>query len=250
MTMLSTFRKIRKNLVLNNKTSKYLQYAIGEILLVVIGILIALQINNWNEQRKEQNLERKALHSLKQNIVKDSLQASEKLLELAGLNTSLDSLKRFVINDSEKLPVDLNFTDAFLSTISFISEKSTFDELKSSGRLQLIRNKSLSDSLMGYYNFLDDRVKTFSASLATYARDNFAPYLMSRYKLQYDYPGDLFANYIPTTEDLNMLKNDRFFSNAINYRSYMLTNLKLIFEDMLDRIDNLLQLINKELNEN
>src|SRR6056297_2397045 len=49
--MIKFLRKIRQNLLMENKTTKYLKYAIGEILLVVIGILIALQINNWNEQK-------------------------------------------------------------------------------------------------------------------------------------------------------------------------------------------------------
>ncbi|NNC44454.1 MAG: hypothetical protein HKN99_01055 [Winogradskyella sp.] len=55
--MIKFFRKIRYNLMEQNKTGKYFKYAIGEIILVVIGILIALQINNWNEQRKEKQQE-------------------------------------------------------------------------------------------------------------------------------------------------------------------------------------------------
>ncbi len=51
--MIKFFRKIRQNLFMENKTGKYFKYAIGEIILVVIGILIALQINNWNEKRKD-----------------------------------------------------------------------------------------------------------------------------------------------------------------------------------------------------
>ena len=53
--MVKFFRKIRQNLLMENKTGKYFKYAIGEIILVVIGILIALQINNWNEKRKINN---------------------------------------------------------------------------------------------------------------------------------------------------------------------------------------------------
>ncbi len=51
--MIKFFRKIRQNLLMENKTGQYLKYALGEIILVVIGILIALSINNWNEHRKE-----------------------------------------------------------------------------------------------------------------------------------------------------------------------------------------------------
>ena len=56
--MINFFRRIRKQLADDNKPLKYARYAIGEIVLVVIGILIALSINNWNEQRKNNNLER------------------------------------------------------------------------------------------------------------------------------------------------------------------------------------------------
>jgi len=53
--MIKLFRRIRQNLLMENKSGKYFKYAIGEIILVVIGILIALQINNWNEIRKKKS---------------------------------------------------------------------------------------------------------------------------------------------------------------------------------------------------
>jgi hypothetical protein len=56
--MIKLFRNIRKNLIAQGKTTNYLKYAIGEIVLVVIGILIALQVNVWNEQRKQNTLEK------------------------------------------------------------------------------------------------------------------------------------------------------------------------------------------------
>ena len=67
--MISFFRKMRQNLLNEGKTARYLKYAMGEILLVVIGILIALQINNWNDARKTRT---KELHYL-QNIKSDLL---------------------------------------------------------------------------------------------------------------------------------------------------------------------------------
>ena len=67
--MIKFFRKIRQNLLMENKTSKYFKYAIGEIVLVVIGILIALQINNWNENRKLENSKQKLMLALKNELV-------------------------------------------------------------------------------------------------------------------------------------------------------------------------------------
>ena len=63
--MIKFFRKIRYNLMETGKTGKYFKYAIGEIILVVIGILIALQINNWNESRKERIKEKAYLTRIK-----------------------------------------------------------------------------------------------------------------------------------------------------------------------------------------
>jgi sensor domain CHASE-containing protein len=69
--MLRFFRQIRQRLLTDNKFSKYLLYAVGEILLVVIGILIALQINNWNEERIKDNAVRSHLESLADAIEDD-----------------------------------------------------------------------------------------------------------------------------------------------------------------------------------
>ena len=71
--MIKFFRHIRQRLVIENRFSKYLLYAIGEIILVVIGILIALQINNWNEERKQDAIEIGYLKRLVNDLEKDKL---------------------------------------------------------------------------------------------------------------------------------------------------------------------------------
>jgi len=69
--MIKFFRKIRQKLLTENKFSKYLIYAFGEIVLVVIGILIALQINNWNQSKQEKTSLSEYLTSIAQNIKVD-----------------------------------------------------------------------------------------------------------------------------------------------------------------------------------
>ena len=71
--MIKFFRKIRYNLMEAGKIGKYFKYAIGEIVLVVIGILIALSINNWNEQRKTRLLEDSYNQSIKRDLINDHL---------------------------------------------------------------------------------------------------------------------------------------------------------------------------------
>ena len=70
--MIKFFRKIRQNLLSEGKTGKYFKYAIGEIVLVVIGILIALQINTWNENRNTYNLSKTHLNNIKKDLVADT----------------------------------------------------------------------------------------------------------------------------------------------------------------------------------
>src|SRR6056300_1437527 len=72
--MIKFFRKIRQNLLMENKTGKYLKYAIGEIALVVIGILIALSINNWNEDVKNKRMEISYLIRILNDIDNDIIQ--------------------------------------------------------------------------------------------------------------------------------------------------------------------------------
>ena len=104
--MIKLFRNIRQNLLAEGKTTKYFKYAIGEIILVVIGILIALQINNWNENRKTEYKIKNTLEALRSDLIQDTLLITEikpfineqyKLNEsfrtrVAGQNATIDTL--------------------------------------------------------------------------------------------------------------------------------------------------------------
>ena len=97
--MIKFFRNIRQSLIMENKTSKYLKYAIGEIVLVVIGILIALQINNWNQNRINKDYELKMLRELVEDLK----------LDTTFMNVQFKRIERFeesvnlVLNDPQNL---------------------------------------------------------------------------------------------------------------------------------------------------
>ena len=99
--MIKFFRHIRKSLLMENKTGKYFKYAIGEIVLVVIGILIALSINNWNENKKERKLETKVLSELLTSLENNYNYMLSDSLYRATWNASSDIVISFLENDLE-----------------------------------------------------------------------------------------------------------------------------------------------------
>ena len=100
--MIKFFRKIRLNLLSAGKTGKYMKYAIGEIVLVVIGILIALSINNWNEERKNEKELIEFLKSLKQELEIDIESYAERHSEYLEINADIETSLR-LIETSDKI---------------------------------------------------------------------------------------------------------------------------------------------------
>ena len=101
--MIKFFRHIRQNLIMENKTSKYLKYAIGEIVLVVIGILIALQINNWNEERKAKLSENQTLKNFVQDLKSDSISYSTNLQLLKEINALHQKLYEIGVKNNDTI---------------------------------------------------------------------------------------------------------------------------------------------------
>jgi len=99
--MINFFRKIRQKLLNENKLSKYLLYALGEIVLVVIGILIALQINNWNENKKDRRQERELLIQLESEFESNLSQLDQKMaMREEMISASLNLLNCIDYQDS------------------------------------------------------------------------------------------------------------------------------------------------------
>tara|TARA_B100000508_G_C11416000_1_gene255775 strand:+ start:198 stop:971 length:774 start_codon:yes stop_codon:yes gene_type:complete len=149
--MIKLFRKIRQKLLSENKFSKYLIYAIGEIVLVVIGILIALQINNWNENRKADINQLKYLNLLKKEALKN---ISNIDIELDRIKITTEGQKDiFQLIDEAKdtlseAHISQTFFNTFSNAIGFNYENSVLTEIKNSGELKNIKNDSLRTILL------------------------------------------------------------------------------------------------------
>jgi len=141
--MLKFFRQTRQKLLSENSFSKYLLYAAGEILLVMIGILLALQVNNWNEERKLQAAELAALENLHKEFVKNQAQFEKHIVPKKELT---EQWKTFLLKlgdknlSAEERPKMRNLPPGSETLhVSF----GILESLISSGKIELIRNDSL-----------------------------------------------------------------------------------------------------------
>lgn len=180
--MIKFFRKIRQNLIMENKTSKYFKYAAGEIVLVVIGILIALQINNWNENRKINNQETVYLQDLKNDITFDietlNARVANNNLMVHNIDTILtliSSKKKFTEQDETLLA---NMTLTLFGESYFIPEKGTINQIQSSSSGSFIKNKTLRDLIFRYYSNSERVEKNMEQSIQIYQHQIITPKLV------------------------------------------------------------------------
>jgi hypothetical protein len=162
--MIKFFRNIRKNLLSEGKTSKYVKYALGEILLVVIGILIALQINNWNEGQKKKTEIKNSLIALRNDLVQDTLLITAKLPFITQQYLLNESLRARVARpvatvDTLIQVMRYEFNPNWSAQISYNTNAST--SLNQTGLMESLPD-SLKTSIKNFYNkklFLADRVE-------------------------------------------------------------------------------------------
>ena len=148
--MIKFFRHIRRSLINENKMGKYFKYAIGEILLVVIGILIALSINNWNEERKNRDQEKLYLKDVYQDFTANKIQFDNVLIwyrEQLRITDSLIGLGP--ITNQNWNDINKNFSRAF-RPMSFDPKNSSIETLISSGNIDLVQNDSLKKLLLSW----------------------------------------------------------------------------------------------------
>ncbi|MFT6828233.1 MAG: hypothetical protein ACJAZV_001525 [Roseivirga sp.] len=157
--MINYLRKIRKKLADDNKPLKYFSYAFGEITLVVIGILIALSINNWNEIRKEEQQEiisyckigediesdKNRIETIIESIVKRQLVCKQLLLKLHS--TPKD--KSVILDD---------YLSAVRSNV-FYHNKAAISDITSSGKLSLLHNEELKKIILEYYTEMENTLR-------------------------------------------------------------------------------------------
>jgi len=158
--VLKFFRRIRQKLLSEGHLRKYLVYALGEIALVVIGILIALQINNWNEWRKERATEIELLNSLKEEITANIRQLEDGMsIHKTSKEKCVLLLKHF--GDLERI-INSEFLDSLVENISYPFEvnlkKGIVKSIIANGDLKTIKNEAIVEFITAF----EDRTQEIS----------------------------------------------------------------------------------------
>ena len=151
------FKNIRQKLASENKVTAYLRYAIGEIILVVIGILIALQVNNWNSARIEKNKESVYLKNIKRDLIEQIKSIDDQMNTEFGFSKTAKSILKYY-KEHHKFKVDSAFTSAIGSLTSrrtFVKINPTYTELLSSGNVDIISDNKFKGELINYYQELE-----------------------------------------------------------------------------------------------
>ena len=156
--MINFFRKKRKKMADDNKAIKYTRYAIGEIVLVVIGILIALSINNWNEQRKMNLQEQELLEGLEIEFTINHNRLEKVIQVQQKSNESANKIMTYFNQDISDIP-EVKF-DSLQSNIynawTFNPRKGLLNSVITSGQINLISNVELKNQLSSFEDMVND----------------------------------------------------------------------------------------------
>jgi hypothetical protein len=174
------------------KTGKYFKYAIGEIILVVIGILIALQINNWNENRKDRIEERYVLMQLETEFESNLEQLDEKIaIRKQTINASLKLLE---YTDNPSLRNNDSITKYIANTLDAPTFDPIINDLISSGKLQLLQNNRLKQ-LLSFWTSEIIQVTEDETNWSNVMLENYTPFLKKHCSYR-----NLMANYWKTNQ--------------------------------------------------
>ena len=215
--MIKFFRHIRQNLLSKGKTARYFKYAIGEIILVVIGILIALQINTWNESRQNNIKERNIISEIHQEFLKNKeqlafiksrhqyhLQQIGKVVDLFPINvttTNLDSLSHYMLES--------------LANWTFEPTQGRIQWLVNSTNFDLIKNEGLRDALLLWEPTFEDYHEDEQYSIA-FNKEELYPYLNKHFSRQLDLNDErMDLGVLETMEFENMMYSRRGDLRAI-----------------------------------
>ena len=238
--MLTFLRKIRRSLIESSSFRKYVLYAAGEIALVVIGILIALQINNWNEDRKTRQYESILLKELQVELKsnKDDIDQT-----VNTLNTAITANKVIVSLYENPPPysdtMDVHFARLY-SFSFFIANKTVYEKLKITG-IDIIQNEEIRKRVSALYTFHFSRLEEIEA---LYMHEHYVNYIKPIYMNEFttfDWPNSV------KIKDYDAFIRNESIIQALNFSIVNLGIVMGTHRNLSGEIDEVLGLIDQEL---
>jgi hypothetical protein len=255
--MIKLFRNIRQNLLNEGKTTKYFKYAIGEIILLVIGILIALSINTWNENRKAANEEIKILKALQADfkVSKERLEQTIKKQSIVLKYSHLLSeiYERQDTNDQKYFDTHLDSLSHLIAygTSWYRAEPVTgaYNSLTSAGKIDLIQNENLRNLLAQFIanveaGFEDQESSMSSLEKLSVVTSPFLYKIMSnKLRKRFNYSSRKIDSF---TVSESFFSNDGYFGNLF-LKSLDEENRLNYQKQMLEQVNSILNIIKQEL---
>ena len=248
--MIKLFRKIRQKLLTENKFSKYLLYAIGEIVLVVIGILIALQLNTQKEENHLAEQETAYLNRLLSDNRKDLQAFSEHISNFIKGQNAVVALAEALNNpskDSLLVNAAIDYYENATNFPFFPLSKSTFEDLSSTGNLTLIKNSGLRDKIIQHYYHLEYMQERLRLSTEwTLPLD--APFYLKTHAMKLDssvvflYPKEGYGAF---AKSIRQNKLDYIDNSAAHY--WANTDAKIRFQESMGLTAILIKELEKEI---
>ncbi|WP_250433958.1 DUF6090 family protein [Hanstruepera flava] len=247
--MIKFFRNIRKKLAAENRAMTYSRYAIGEIILVVIGILIALQINNWNEEKKTKRLETKILKELHENLKIDLLGIQEDINTMDSIKKACKEVVTYLKTKGQPDSSFYYLTTALRVRPHFDPNKSGYGLLQSKG-MEVISNDSLRNDISLLYERAYTYYRRYEDERLDFHNLNSSAKFLEYFYENFDAKATWYSKFLITQKDYERLRKDESFiklASAISFENSTLQNRAQRTER---HIKNLLQFIEEELNSN
>ncbi len=251
--MIKFFRKIRQQLLKENRISKYMLYALGEIILVVIGILIALAISNWNETQKSKKLEQQLLHALLAEF-ESNLQLLDDVIALNNSNIENSILLGeytgpSVTNIHEK-ELSERMVGIFKIEPRYLPNQGTVQEIINSGRLSVLSDDKLRKALSAWQSGLESvkRQENYVVERRDIGHDFFLK--GGNFRRHLDLINDALLDPTPSkfpNNDFKFLENQEFESQLYLF-IVASRNLNVVFyEPLRERINTIIALIKNDI---